>query len=141
MCQIWKCWRFLSSIPFFFSHVLNLAYSVNMTLKSYNKSLDRQTVANSKLTELQQFSDFLLAHDIWVVQNSHIDPRQPEIEVGKIRGAGPPKIQAPVTPGESHGTKNFWSKFFSYHPLMILFYGFCGLVMLKMPKIKKNCLF
>ena len=39
-----------------------------------------------------------------------------------------------------------WAQFFcsifsSYHPHMIIFYGFCGLVMLKMPKITKKCFF
>ena len=35
-------------------------------------------------------------------------------------------MEAPVTPGVSHGTKIFVSEFSSYHPQMMLFYAFSG---------------
>ena len=51
-----------------------------------------------------------------------MDPIWPETEVGEILELHPPEIGAPVTPGMSLGTKIFVSKFFSYDPVMILFY-------------------
>ena len=50
----------------------------------------------------------------------------------------PPEIGAPGTPGVSQETTIFGPNFFSYYPLMMLFYGFCGLVIQKMQKIGKN---
>ena len=76
-----------------------------------------------------------------VVCGAHTDPIGLGLDVGQILVLYPAEIGAPETPGVSHGTKFFGPNFFSYHPLMNLFYGFCGLVMLKMAKIKKNCLF
>ena len=61
-----------------------------------------------------------------------------ENEVGKIFGAGPHEIEAPVTSGLSQGTKIFVSKIFSYHPLTMLFCAFCRFIWQKMMKIKKN---
>ena len=68
--------------------------------------------------------DFLLVHGMPLLQGTHMDPRQLEIENGEILGSRPAEILAPGTPGVSHGTKIFCSKFFSYHPKMILFYVF-----------------
>ena len=53
----------------------------------------------------------------------------------------PPEIQAPGTPGKSHGTKILGSNFFSYQPLMMLFYEFWGLLILKLQKNAKEGLF
>ena len=89
----------------------------------------------------QPFSDFWLVPGIPLCQGSHVDPIWTENEVGQIIGPRPPEILAPETPGMSHGTKIFGSKFFSYHPQMMLFYVFCGFVLPKMLKIEKNCLF
>ena len=117
-------------------------------------------------TELQPFSEFLLAHDIWVVQNSNrpytthtklqsvsdfwpfpqvqpvqgacMDPNKVKIEVHKILDLDPPEIQASGTPGRSHGTQIFVSKFSSYNPLMMLFYAFCGFVVVKIANFKEN---
>ena len=75
--------------------------------------------------------DFRLVHGMPLLQGTHMGPRQPEIENGKILGSRPAEILAPGTPGVSHGTKIFCSKFFSYHENQMLFYAFCGLVMQK----------
>ena len=45
------------------------------------------------------------------------------------------EIGAPLTPGVSLGTKILVSKFFSYHPQMMLFYAFLQFVLQKMLKI------
>ena len=92
-------------------------------------------------TVTQPFLDFRQKSLTPLLQEAHMDPIWLEFDVGQILVLGPSDIGAPGTLWGSHGTKNFGSKIFSYHPLMILFYGFCGLVMLKMPKIIKNCLF
>ena len=54
-----------------------------------------------------------------------------EFDIGQILDPDPQKIGAPVTPGVSHGTKIFASKIFSYHPVMIIFYPFCEVVLQK----------
>ena len=59
----------------------------------------------------------------------------------KIFLGAPSEILAPVTPGESQGTKFFGSKFCSYHPHMILFYVFLGLVLQKRLENPKNIIF
>ena len=56
-------------------------------------------------------------------------------------GAGPPEILAPVTPGVSQETKIFGSKIFSYHPPMIIFYPFFGVVLKKLLKNEKKLSF
>ena len=70
-------------------------------------------------------SDFRLVLGMPLCQGGCMGPIWPETEVGQIISAHPPEIGAPVTPGVSHGTKIFGSKIFSYHPQMMLFYGFC----------------
>ena len=82
--------------------------------------------------------DFRHVFHMPAVYGAHMDPIWLGLDVGKILVLYPAEIGAPETPGVSHGTKIFGAKIFSYHPLMNLFYGFCGLVMLKKPKIKKN---
>ena len=52
-----------------------------------------------------------------------------------------PELGTSLTPSESHGTKIFCSKIFSYHPQMMLFYAFLGFGLQKMLKIMKNYLF
>ena len=42
-------------------------------------------------------------------------------EVRQIIRGHPPEIGAPLTPGKSHGTKNFCSKFLSNHPQKTIF--------------------
>ena len=74
-------------------------------------------------------------------QSSCMDPIWPEFEIWKIFHRRPAEILAPWTPGVSHGTKIFGSKIFSYHPQMMLFYAFWRLLLQKLLKIKKNCLF
>ena len=53
----------------------------------------------------------------------------------------PHEIEAPGTPGMSHGTQILGSKFFSYQPLMLLFYVFWGLLIVKLLKNAKEGLF
>ena len=64
-------------------------------------------------------------------QGSPMDHIWPENEVGQIIGVHPPEIGAPVTPGMSHGTKIFASKFFSYHKNKMLFYALFPFIMQK----------
>ena len=92
-------------------------------------------------TKLQPFLDFRLVPEAPLVPGLYMDPKWTEFAIGMLIGADPPEIVAPVTPGVSQGTKIFGSKFFSYHPQMMLFYVFCQFVLQKMPKIEKNCLF
>ena len=68
-------------------------------------------------------------------------PKSIENNVLKIFGRDLSEIGAPGTPGVSLGTKFLVSKIFSYHPQMMLFYAFWSIVLQKMLKIKKNCLF
>ena len=84
---------------------------------------------------------FWLVHGMPLWQSSCMDPIWPEFEIWKIFHRRPAEILAPWTPGVSHGTKIFGSKIFSYHPQMMLFYAFWRLVLQKLLKIKKNCLF
>ena len=67
-------------------------------------------------------------------QGLHLDPNDAGKQHLKIFLGAPSEILAPVTPGESQGTDIFGSKFFSYHPHVILFYVFLGLVLQKMPQ-------
>ena len=87
---------------------------------------------------LQSLSDFWLVLGVPVVQGVCVDPRQLEIEVRKILSACLPEILTPRTPGVSLGTKFSSPKFFSHHPITLLFYASCGLLDHKMPKFKKN---
>ena len=87
---------------------------------------------------MEMILDFRHVFHMPVVCGAHMDPIWLGLDVGQILVLYPAEIGAPETPGVSHGTKIFGAKIFSYHPLMNLFYGFCGLVMLKIPKIKKN---
>ena len=84
-------------------------------------------------TAAQPFSDFRLESLTPLLQEVHMDPTWLEFEVDLLLILYPVEIGAPGTPGVSHGTKIFGPKIFSNHHLMNLFYGFCGLVMLKMP--------
>ena len=86
---------------------------------------------------METVSDFWLAPEVPLVQGVHLDPIWLEFEIGMLLSACPPKILTPRTPGMSLGTKNFSSKFFSYHKNKMLFYAFCGFVVKKMPKIAK----
>ena len=76
-----------------------------------------------------------------LVWGSHVGPRSIENHVLKIFGRGLSEIGAPATPRVSLGTKFLVSKFFSYHPQMMLFSAFWGFVLQKMLKIKKHSLF
>ena len=67
-----------------------------------------------------------------------MDPLWPENNSSQIIDSRPPEIGTPVTPGVSHGTKIFGPKIFSFHPLMIIFYPFCGIVLQKMLKNEKK---
>ena len=82
--------------------------------------------------------DFLRESLVPLVLGSHMGSILTENEAGKIYGAGPHEIEAPVTSGLSQGTKIFVSKIFSYHPLTMLFSSFCRFIWQKMMKIKKN---
>ena len=53
-------------------------------------------------------------------------PKWLEFEISMLLESHPPEIQAPGTPGVSQGTKILVTRFFSYHPQMMLFYGFYG---------------
>ena len=70
-----------------------------------------------------------------------MDPKYPEFDIGMLIDRGPKKILAPLTPGLSHGTKIFGQKIFSYHPVMIIFYPFCEVVLQKVLKNAKKVLF
>ena len=91
-------------------------------------------------TAAQPFSDFRLESLTPLLQEVHMDPTWLEFEVDLLLILYPAEIEAPGTPGVSHGTKIFGPNFFSHQPLMNLFHEFCGLVLLKMPKIKKKML-
>ena len=80
-------------------------------------------------TELQPGLDFWLAHEAPLVPGGHMDPNKLEFENLKILSARPPEILTPMTPGVSHGTKNFSPKIFSYDKNQMLFYTFWGFVM------------
>ena len=82
-------------------------------------------------TVTQPFSDFRLVPGMPLCQGSQVDPIWPENEVGQIIGPRPPEILAPETPGMSHGTKIFVSKFFLYHKNMMLFYALFPLILQK----------
>ena len=71
-------------------------------------------------------------------QGLHLDPNDAGKQHLKIFLGAPSEILAPVTPGESQGTNIFGSKFFSYHPHVILFYVFLGLVLQKRLENPKN---
>ena len=85
--------------------------------------------------------DFRLVPGMPLWQGGCMGPKWPETEVRQIIGAHPPEIGALLTPGKSHGTKNFGSKIFSYYPHKMLFNAFWRFVLQKTLKIKKNCLF
>ena len=67
-----------------------------------------------------------------------MDPKNPKITFDMLLTVWPAEILTPRTPGVSHGTKIFVSKFFSSYPLMMLFYAFCGLMWEKLVKNRKN---
>ena len=71
-------------------------------------------------------------------QELYLDPKDVGKQHLKIFPGAPSEILTPWTPGKSQGTKILGSKIFSYQPVMNLFYEFCGLLMLKMPNIRKN---
>ena len=122
-------------------------YLLSVDAEKQSHSSSRLMPASLDLSHLQltpsckSVLDFRLVPSMPLCQGSCMDPIWPETEVGKILDVRPPEIGVPVTPGMSHGTKIFGSKFFSYHPQMMLFYVFCGFVLQKMLKIEKNCLF
>ena len=82
-------------------------------------------------TVLQPILDFLLEPGMSLVQGVHKDPIWLEFEIGEILEWGPSEIQAPGTPGVSHGTNFLVSKFLSYHENMMLFYAFLPFIMQK----------
>ena len=87
---------------------------------------------------METFLDFLLFPEVSLELGDHMDPIWPENDFGKILDWRLSEIQAPGTPGVSHGTKILGSKIFSYHPQMMLFYAFCGFVLQKRSKNGKN---
>ena len=127
-------------IVLFFVYCLS-AQSTGNRMVFHNGKWKFWSASDTYHTAAQPFSDFRLESLTPLLQEVHMDPTWLEFEVDLLLILYPAEIEAPGTPGVSHGTKIFGAKFFSYHPLMNLFYEFCGLVMLKMPKIKKNCLF
>ena len=102
----------------------NATFSTN-SLKSLSCRLHTMT---------QVFSEFWRLPGAPLVLEGLLDPIWMEFEGFMILAVRPFEIGAPGTPGVSHGTKIFGSKFFSYHPKRILFYVFYWLVRLKMPK-------
>ena len=84
---------------------------------------------HSKHTKLLSFLDFWQESGMPLPQGVHMDPKYPEFDIGMLIDRGPKKILAPLTPGLSHGTKIFGQRIFSYHPVMIIFYPFCEVVM------------
>ena len=69
-------------------------------------------------------------------QGSCMDPIWPEFEIWKIFYQDPAEILAPWTPGVSHGTKIFGSKFFFYHKNKMLFYALLPFILQKFEFIK-----
>ena len=69
-------------------------------------------------------------------------PRGSEKPYLKIFLGRDPELGTSLTPSESHGTKIFCSKIFSYDENTMLFYGiFCGLNSSFMPKTGNFSLF
>ena len=71
-----------------------------------------------------------------LVWGSQMGPKSIENNVLKIFGRDLSEIGAPGTPEVSHGTKIWDSKFSSYHPRMMLFYAFWGVVIEKVAKFE-----
>ena len=146
----WESWDLLS--PIFLNSLsflsiknavtrpwLSASIPKNLSLHSGSAKQLKQNDQPDDITSWwKSVSDFRLVHGMPLCQGSCMDPIWPETVVGKIIGARPPEIGAPVTPGVSHGTKIFGSKIFSYHPQMMLFYAFWGFFTQKMPKKEKK---
>ena len=89
-------------------------------------------------TKLQTVSVFWNEPELPPLQGCQMNPKVSGTEVGMLLTVRPPEILAPGTPGRSHGTKIFASKFFSYHPQMMLFYAFFGFMWAKLEKNRKT---
>ena len=76
-----------------------------------------------------------------LVQGGHLGSTWLESAFQQIVGVDPAKIEAPLTPGESHGTKILGSKFFSCRENKMLFYGFREVMVLKSNFYNKNMQF
>ena len=89
-------------------------------------------------TKQQYFLDFLREPGMSLVLYSHSGSIWPGNIIFKVLDWGLFEILTPSTPGMSQWTKIFSSKFFSHHPLQMLFYAFCWFVLVKMTNFKEN---